>query len=187
MESLKTFIKQLQAFSEESWGYLQPCLSQWHYRRNEYLLKEGAVCNEVFFIESGFCKTWFNQDGKEINTGFNFENEFATSLRSLVSGTKSEFNIQACEPLSVIRFDKTELLKAYKKSHEIESFGRKVLELLNLQQEEHANSFRLLTPRERYEQLITRHPDFAQRVSLTQMASYLGISRETLSRLRALK
>lgn len=187
MEALWKFIKQLQPFSEESWKKLQPCLSPEQYRRNEYLLKEGVVCNAVYFIESGFCKTWFNQDGKEVNTGFYFENEFVTSLRSLVSGTKSDFYIQTCEPLSVIRFDKTELLNAYKKSHEIESFGRKVLELITLQQEEHANSFKLFTPRERYEQLITRYPDFAQRVSLTQMASYLGISRETLSRLRAPK
>lgn len=84
----------------------------------------------------------------------------------------------------VLRFDKSKLLDAYKKSQEIEAFGRKLLELIIAKQEEHLDNFKLLTPQQRYENLVLKQPEFLQRVSLTQTASYLGISRETLSRIR---
>jgi hypothetical protein len=85
----------------------------------------------------------------------------------------------------VIRLDKTGLLEAYRKSHEVEAFGRKTLEGITAKQEEETNDFKLLSPRQRYEKLALQHPDFLQRISLTQLASYLGISRETMSRIRA--
>ena len=83
--------------------------------------------------------------------------------------------------------DKTKLLEAYKQSHQVETFGRKVLELIMAKQEEHSDSFKLLSPKQRFDTLVSQYPDFLQRVSLTQTASYLGISRETLSRFRAIK
>ena len=76
------------------------------------------------------------------------------------------------------------MLTAYKQSREIETFGRKLLEIIVSKHEEHSNSFKLFTPKQRYDNLVLTNPDFLQRVSLTQTASYLGMSRETLSRFR---
>ena len=171
-------------FSEESWTILSTCFSEQNFKKGDKLLKEGEICNYIFFVSSGQCKATYNQDGKEINTAFFFENDFATNIKSLTSGTKSELEIRACENLKTIRFEKTALLKAYKASQEIETFGRKTLEIIVSKQEEHLNSFKLLTPKQRFENLVFMQPDFLQRVSLTQTASYLGISRETLSRFR---
>jgi CRP-like cAMP-binding protein len=187
MQNLKKYIFSLTEFSEEGWMNLLDCTTELRFRRNEYLLKEGQVCHAVFFISSGLCKSFHNLDGKEINTAFYFENDFATNIKSLTTGTISEYAIKTCEPSVVIQLDKTKLLNAYKKSHEIERFGRKVLELITAKQEEHSNSFKLLSPKQRFMQLVSQHPDFLQRVSLTQVASYLGISRETLSRFRSIR
>lgn len=119
-----------------------------------------------------------------MNTAFYFENDFATNTKSLINGTESEFEILACEPLHVVRFDKAALLHAYTASREIETLGRKILEGIVARQEEHVKSFTLMTPKQRFENLVRTRPEFLQRVSLTQTASYLGMSRETLSRLR---
>lgn len=185
MENLRKYITSLTTFSNESWEILLECMTAVSFRKNEHLLSEGQLCEAIFFINSGYCKAVHNVDGKEINTAFYFENEFATNMKSLRSSTPSDCAIRACEKVSAIRIDKNKLLDAYGKSHEIESFGRKVLELLLAKQEEHSDSFKLLSPKQRFDYLTTKYPGFLQRVSLTQTASYLGISRETLSRFRA--
>lgn len=184
MENLKKHIQKLTDLSEESWTILRDCFTEFKFKKGEKLLKEEEICKSIFYITSGHCKSFYNQAGKETNIGFYFENEFATNIKSLTSGTKSEYEIKACECLTVLKFDKLKLLDAYNKSQEIETFGRKMLEIVVAKQEEHSNGFKLLTPTQRYENLLLTNPDFLQRVSLTQTASYLGISRETLSRIR---
>jgi CRP-like cAMP-binding protein len=184
MNNLKTYIQNLTNFSEQSWTILLGCLTEQKFKKGDKLLKENEVCNSIFFISRGLCKSSYNKDGKEINTTFYFENDFATNVKSMISGTKSEYEITVLENLTALEFDKVKLLDAYKKSQEIEAFGRKLLEIIVSKQEEHSNSFKLLTPQQRYENLILTHPQFLQRISLTQIASYLGISRETLSRIR---
>jgi len=185
MKSLKDYIASITELSENSWTILQNCTEQSTLKRKGILLSEGDVCHRIYFIESGLCRSYYNRDGKEINTAFHFEREFVTNIKSLKSSTPSAYAIQALEPCNIIMFEKERLLEAYKQSREIETFGRLLLEAISLQQQEHADNFKLLTPKQRFDNLISNRRDFLQRVSLTQAASYLGISRETLTRLRA--
>ncbi|WP_336518180.1 Crp/Fnr family transcriptional regulator [Pollutibacter soli] len=187
MNNLKRYIESLTDLSEQGWEVLSYCLTERLFKKNEILLKEGEICNSIYFVSSGVCRSFYNQDGKEINTAFYFENEFTTNIKSLRASTRSEYIIKAHEKTRAVVIDKFKLLDAYKQSHQIETFGRMVLELIVAKQEEHSGSFKLLTPMERFNALVSQHPDFLQRVSLTQTASYLGISRETLSRFRAKK
>jgi len=187
MENFKCFVNTTTTLSEQSWAVLLDCLTEMEFKKGQNVLEEGEVCRAIYFINKGLCRSYYNLDGKEINTAFYFENEFVTNLKSLKTESKSEYAIEAYEKSAVIRLDKVKLLNAYNKSSEVESFGRRVLELVMLKQEEHANSFKLLSPKQRFDNLIVQQPDFLQRVSLTQIASYLGISRETLSRFRAVK
>jgi CRP-like cAMP-binding protein len=187
MNNLKRYIESITEFSEQSWIILSNCVTEIQVKKNQHLLNEGGICNSIFFISSGACKSSYNLDGKEINTAYYFENDFATNIRSLRTSSKSEYSIKAHEKTTAVVIDKTKLLEAYKQSHQIETFGRKVLELIMVKQEEHSDSFKLLSPKQRFDNLVSQYPDFLQRVSLTQTASYLGISRETLSRFRAKK
>ena len=75
-------------------------------------------------------------------------------------------------------------MEAYTKSQQIETFGRKLLEKILSNQEWHSDMFKLLTAEQRYEYLEKQQPEMMRRLTLTQMASYIGISRETLSRIR---
>lgn len=185
MDNLRRYITTITDFSEQSWWVLCECITEMEFRRKDQLLKEGQICNAIFFISSGLCKAFYTVDGKEINTAFYFESDFATNIRSLSVGSTSAYSITALEKTTVVRFDKAKLLEAYSKSHQVESFGRKVLQLITAKQEEQSDSFKLLTPKQRFDNLVSKYPDFLLRVSLTQIASYLGISRETLSRFRA--
>lgn len=184
MRNLLTYIRSLTDFSEKSWELLLPALTKMEVKKGEYLLKEGQVCNSLFFIEKGYCRSYYEKDGLEKNTAFFFENDIATNITSFGSGQKSTYFIKACEPLTAIAFDKHRLMKVSQKAPEIESLGRKCIRVFASRQEEQSNWFKLYTAQEHYEFLEKTQPDMLQRVSLTQLSSYLGIARETLSRIR---
>jgi CRP-like cAMP-binding protein len=152
--------------------------------KGEIILKQGQVCKKIVFVEKGYLRTFIDNDGLDINTDFTFENNFTTNLKSLRSSLPSDTTIQAGEATIIYEFDKDELLELYKLSPEIESFGRKLLEQLLIMQEEHINLFKLFSPTERYNYLRTHKPQIVQRVSVSQLSSYLGVARETLSRIR---
>lgn len=184
MQNLLNYIRSLTSFSDESWNMLQPALSVRIYRKNELMLREGEICKSLFFIDKGFCKSYFEIEGNVKNTGFFFENEIATNISSFGSGQRSEFNIIACEELHAVIFDKTKLFGIAEKSSEIESLGRHCIRQFASRQEEFSNLFKLYTAQERLEYLEDQHPYMIQRIPLTQLASFLGVARETLSRIR---
>lgn len=153
-------------------------------RKNDWLLKEGQVCKQVFYVNQGLVKTYYNKEGKDINLGFTMENNFLTNLRSLRSGEPSDSNIRAMEASDIFAIDRDSLLSLYQNANDIAQFGRSLLELLLAEQEDQNNMFRLQTPAERYHHIEKYNPALLQRVSQTQLASWLGLSRETLSRIR---
>lgn len=171
-------------FSNDSWELLQSALTKKDFKNKEFLLQEGQVCNSLFYINKGYCKSYYEIEGTIRNTAFFFENEIATNVKSFGSGQKSEFNLITCEPTTVIIFDKKKLFRATEQSKEIEALGRNCIRVFAAKQEEFSNLFKLYTPQERFEYIERNHPEILQRVSLTQLSSFLGVSRETLSRIR---
>jgi CRP-like cAMP-binding protein len=153
-------------------------------KKGDLILQQGQICKTILFVEKGYLRTYIDKDGTEINTDFTFEGNFTTDLKSLRLATSAEKSIQAGENTIVYQFDKNKLLELYLVSAEIESFGRKLLEQLLIAQEEHSNLFKLFSPTERYHYLQIHKPELLQRISLSQLSSYLGIARETLSRIR---
>lgn len=184
MTNLLNYIHALTDFSATSQALLQPALSIMEFKKGEYLLKEGAVCNALFYIDKGYCRSFYLKDGQEKNTAFFFEDDIATNISSFGSGAKSDYAIIAAEKLTVVAFDKQKLFEASRLAPEIETLGRKCIRRFATRQEEHAHLFKLYTAQERYEWLEEHQPQLLQRVSLTQLSSYLGIARETLSRIR---
>ncbi|TZF85581.1 Crp/Fnr family transcriptional regulator (plasmid) [Pedobacter sp. BS3] len=184
MEKLRKYITSLTEFSEESWNILLPVLSRLEFRKGEYLLRAGEVCNALFFIENGCCRSYYEKDGVEKNTAFYFENDIATNIRSFGSGEKSLYFIRAVEPLIIIAFDKKKLMEATKAAPQIEALGRCCIRVFAARQDEFASLLNLYTAQERYEYLEKHYPAMLQRVSLTQLSSFLGVARETLSRIR---
>jgi len=185
MSNLLQYLRSLGSLSTESWQLLQPALQVGTFKKNEYLLQEGQVCHSLFYIETGYCKSYFNMDGVEKNTGFFFENDIVTNINSFGDGQRSEYNIVACEPLTAIVLDKEQLFLAAKQSPEIETLGRHCIRAFATKQEEWANLFKLYSNKERLAYMEEKYPQFLQRVSLSQLASFLGVARETLSRIRS--
>ena len=177
-------ITDLTEISVSSLDKLFEIATQRQYKKGETILKQGQICKTIIFVESGYLRTFIDKEGTEINTEFSFEGSFTTNLKSLRSASSADTSIQAGENITIYEFDKDKLLELYNLSAEIESFGRKLLEQLLIAQEEHTNLFKIYSPTERYQYLQTNKPEILQRISLSKLSSYLGIARETLSRIR---
>ncbi|MBO9728321.1 MAG: Crp/Fnr family transcriptional regulator [Chitinophaga sp.] len=183
-KNVLAYIRSLTAFKDKSWEQLYPALSIVTFKKGEYLLEEGKVCQSLFYISEGYCRAYYNKDGKDINTAFFFENDMATNVSSFGQGEPSEYAIQAMEPLTAVKFDKQLLFAAAGQDPDIQVLGRKCLQMIAAKQEKHAAIYKLMSGQERYEYMETNFPELLQRVSLSHLSSWLGVARETLSRIR---
>ena len=147
------------------------------------LLKSGVVANQIFFVVKGATRSYYLKDGNEITTWFTFENDFTTSFYSFISNEPSHETIELLEDsiLYVLKFDDLNTLT--EKYPEINHLYRKVLEL-NFVRQEKLLTERFSTAKEKYQNLNTKFPGILQRVPLGHIASYLGITQSTLSRIR---
>ncbi len=171
-------IKQFGSFSKEEQNVLIAHLEIRALKKNEFVLKTGAVSQHIYFVNKGSLRHFKSLDGYTEHTKNLFlENDWVLDRSSFTSQKPSEYCIQACEDC--------ELLSLHmKKAHELiaksPSFFRlgKVLEESN----EYEN---LNSPQEKYLKLMNDCPEIIQRFPLKHIASYLGMTPETLSRVRA--
>jgi CRP-like cAMP-binding protein len=184
MERILNNIKQFSNLSKDSLDVAIPLFSKIEYRKGDEIIRFGKPCQSLFLIEQGFCRAFNIQDGEEINFDFFFEYETVTNKNSYLFNKLSDFTVVACEPMIVHRIDKADLLDAIKKCPELELAGKKDLQLIAAKQEKQLQLFRILTTKRRYEFLEKNSPELLQRIPISQLASYLGVKRETLSRIR---
>lgn len=154
------------------------------FKKNDYFIKEGEFCDKIGFIESGSARSFQNKDDKQITNWFLFNNMPLTSYYSFVSKQPSKENIQFLEDTTLTIISHSELNILYNEFHGIERFGRQISESYFIWQEERTLSLQALSAKERYEKLLAEESHLLQKVTLGQIASYLGITQESLSRIR---
>jgi CRP-like cAMP-binding protein len=153
--------------------------------KNKLIVEADHRCSDLYFIEKGLIRGYYFEDGKEITSWFAQENEFATCFYAFIANKPSFENIQALEDCELIRLSHAALQGLYAKFPETERLGRIITENYYIKLEERLLSLQFKTAKERYHSLTKAKPSLLQRASLGQIASYLGITQETLSRIRA--
>lgn len=155
-------------------------------KKNTILLPEGAVCRELYFINSGCVRTYYvTGQGQEKTRYIAFENSIVASIASFLSRQPSfEFvdTLEDCE-LSVI--SREDFYRLAEDIPQWERFYRTLLETAYLFQHRKIEQLVTLSAKQRYTQLLTEHPQYLQRLSNKILASYLDMSQETLSRLKS--
>jgi CRP-like cAMP-binding protein len=184
MELLIKNIKPFSELSKLSLDIVLPFFSKIVYKKGDELIRIGRHCQSLYLIEQGYCRAYNIQNDIEVNLNFYFEYETFTNINSYIFDIPSNFTVVACEPMIVHKIDKPNLLAAIQQSPEIGLAGQKNLQLIAAKQERQLQLYRILTAKKRYEFLEKNEPALLQRVPISQLASYLGIKRETLSRIR---
>jgi len=184
MDHIIKKFRQLRVLPEDDVNMVLPYFTRIDYRKGDEIIRFGERCQSLYLIEKGFCRAYNIQNGEEVNLEFFFENETVTNKNSYLFNKTSDFTVVACEPMVVHRIDKTDLQQLIGQRPELELAGKKNLEFIAAKQEKQLQLFRILTAKGRYEFLEKNNPELLQRVSISQLASYLGVKRETLSRIR---
>jgi CRP-like cAMP-binding protein len=185
MTALFECINQYHPISEAAKTDLSAVLKKITFPKNKLLSKEGGVCNDLYFLEQGCLRKFYNLDGKEITYWFGFENNFVTSFYSFISRKPGIENIQLQEDSTLWAINHEALHQLFDKHQDIERMVRVIYEQYYIRLEERIMAMQFKTAKERYENLIFNTPHILKRISLGHIASYLGISQETLSRIRA--
>ncbi len=155
------------------------------YAKGQLVVKEGEVCRTFYLVEKGYLRTWYNKEGIPINLNFTLEGQFVSNIKSLKTRQPSEINIEASEDSTLWLFNLDNMPEAWKRHPAMSGFARRVAMHMLLEAQSHSDMCKINTPAERYHYIETHNPALLQRVPLSQLASYLGVTRETLSRIRA--
>jgi len=148
------------------------------------LLQEGQISKTAYFIEKGCLRTWLNDNGKDITLQFFFEGEGVSSIESFKTNQPSLYSIESIEPSIIRSISKKDFLFILDNSPTIKSeMDELMFKRLILYQQLFLSRIKD-NPQKRYEELLKQRPDVLQRVPQHYIASYLGITPVSLSRIR---
>ena len=185
IETLKNILNHVLPINENDWEAIKPFLSIVEFDEEEQLLSPPDVCNFIAFIKSGSLRSYHTDDNLvETNLLLRSEYEFITDYESFVSQQASTLSIKAMEKGEAIFLDRAGLNSLYDTSFYWNKFGRIISEQIFINSKRRTEQLLFLSPKERYLLLMEQHPDFFQRYPLKHISSYLGITPQSLSRIR---
>lgn len=153
-----------------------------NYKKKTQLLSEGHSVNDLFYIEKGLVRVYYLKDGKEITDWFGTSNTYLTSISGFYQNKKSTQYIETVEDSIVHIINKNKIETESIKNSDIERDFRQIITNHLIRLQERITTLQFYSAAERYTLLLSKNPYVIKRASRTDIASYLGISLETLSR-----
>lgn len=157
------------------------------YKKDDLILKEGGVANYTSYVLKGAVRSYYIKDDEEITTKFLQEGSYVTSTYSYFSRKPGNENIIALEDVTLASYHYDHMQEMYKNHLEFNIYGRKFTELYLYSAEIELYNLRKTKAEDRYRYFVKHYPQLMQRAPLKHIATYLGMSLETLSRIRAQK
>ncbi len=185
MEKFFQTVSQFNNLSANSKQELSTCLKRLELPKGHTLIKQDSVCNFVYFIDSGLTRTFYIKDGKDITDWISAENSFACSIISFITRQPDRRTIEVLEHSILFSLHYNDLENLCSKQHDIEKLFRQLLSIGLVQLQQKFDDLHFATALQRYQTLMKNHPTLIQRVPLGMIASFLGITQETLSRIRS--
>ncbi|MBK7030871.1 MAG: Crp/Fnr family transcriptional regulator [Bacteroidales bacterium] len=185
IQKIKISIDPFVSLSDEEIEIFSTAFELRRLKKNDFFLEEGQVCNFVGFVSSGLLiYSKIIENGDEITTDFAFEGDWVNNNQSRLTNKPSTINIRAIEDTEIFVIMQQDLNELYVKVPKIERLGRLLTEQAYLKIVEQTVQLQVLSAKERYENLLKKHPGIIQKVQLYHIANYLGIAPKSLSRIR---
>ncbi|TSD64056.1 Crp/Fnr family transcriptional regulator [Inquilinus sp. KBS0705] len=151
--------------------------------KNEYLLHEGEICNDLVFVQSGCLRLYYLDDDIEISVWFAFNNSSAIDIYSFISQQPSKYYLQAIEDSEILYLPKTELLKLYETHPKMQEMMRRFWEDAVLNLIDRFTALQRDSAEQRYLDLLSK-PPYLQKIPQKYLASFIGVTPTSLSRIR---
>ncbi|NLR91447.1 MULTISPECIES: Crp/Fnr family transcriptional regulator [Flammeovirga] len=181
IDSIKAYI----TLDQEELSILEESLSIKQYTKKEVIFSEGQVANELYFVTKGCVRLFYNVEGIDKTAFFYTEGQFICAGESFTFGTPALESYQAIEPTELIIFTKSDIEKLTRLVPKMEVIARVAVENELITSQKIIASFVTKSAKERYRDLLNTQKELFQRVPQQFIASFLGVSPETLSRIKA--
>jgi CRP-like cAMP-binding protein len=183
---LKAIIARLYPFPENSEAALASKVSLVAYPKGFRIIEAGRIEPCIYFIKKGLVRAYSDIQDKEVTFWFGKEGDTVISMKSYIANLPGYEHIELLEDSVLYRLETCHLKELFATDIHIANFGRRLAEEELVRTEERLIAMQFTTALERYRELISTNPDLLQRVQLEHIASYLGITQVSLSRIRAL-
>lgn len=184
ISSLLPFFKKLQPISLDAEADLVGLCTLKNFGKNEEIQSIGATCRTIYFIVSGVGRIYYLKDGVEVTEYFAFPNELIIRAESLFTQLPSKKAIQALEESEVVAISAEPLFRLFERHHDLERLFHKLIQQAYVETLKRLENIQFLTAEERYEKLLEEKPELIQKIPLKHVASFLGITQVSLSRIR---
>ncbi|HLW30643.1 MAG TPA: Crp/Fnr family transcriptional regulator [Aequorivita sp.] len=183
--NLPDFLLSLIAFSPNELQDITSHFEMESIPKNTLLIEQGQISKKLYFVEKGMGRSYsLKEDGKEVTQWFFGVGKFMSSVDSFFQQSPSLYYLETLEDSTVYSISKEKMDLLFSKYHKMEQLGRLVSIEMLTKVVNKLNAIQFQTARERYDYMLTEFPDISYRVPLGQIASYLGMTQETLSRIR---
>jgi len=184
-DTFKETICSIIQMSSLDFELLLPLLKKRTVKKQDYILREGEVCKDLFFLINGFVRMYYiDFDGNEINYRFTDKSNFFVDFQSFLTQKPSRYYWQAMQGSELFILPFKDVQHIYHTSPAWNNFGRLMAEHVYLQLNERVDMLLFMKPEERYLYLRNNQPHLFEQVSQFHLSSYMGIKPESLSRLR---
>ena len=184
MKKIIEWIKSLCPLSDETVRELEACVTPCHFPKRTLLVREGIYCKYAYFIEKGMTRSYWLVDGVEYTTSFAGDGCIVFSMDELYYNEVSQEFVETLEEVEAYRIKLTDLRRLWETNLELSNWGL-IIHQNEYRRLHQSHKERLTLPaKERYEAFKKQFPEVCKRVNLGFIASYLGITQSTLSRLR---
>jgi CRP-like cAMP-binding protein len=157
------------------------------YRKGDFILKAGEVCRQLYFVNEGLVKILFNTEEKEFIMRFFPEDAMFTLLDSYLTQLPARYSIVALEPTELTTLGYAAMETLCKQHHAVETFFRKLISVASIRMMDRISEMLEENAGSRYRQFVNENNALLRRISMRDLASYLGITQVSLSRIRAKK
>ncbi|MGK7395714.1 MAG: Crp/Fnr family transcriptional regulator [Candidatus Cyclobacteriaceae bacterium M3_2C_046] len=177
----------MQELFEDVIHHFAPLLHSRQLDKGKLLHQASEISYNLFLVQSGALRSFYYVDGKDLTAHFAFEYGVIGAADSIIKGKPSRYYIETLEPSQVFVLDYREMEAFLDQHPQLERLARKFSQHLYIDLVERFEGMVFLSARDKYMHMLQRYPGITQRVSLGHIASYLGISQETLSRARSIQ
>jgi len=185
LDKIRKYIESITEVNDEDWKFFSSKLQKKWYSKKTIIAEIGEVENHISFIEKGIVRLLIpNKEDDEITYGFSFENEFISAYDSFLTQTPSQYQLETLVETSLLSITYSDLQNVYEHTKMGNLIGRLVAERLFIIKSNRALSLLNDSAEKRYFNLFTERPNLIKEIPLKYIASYIGVTPQSLSRIR---